>query len=331
MAQVSKVGILFHRCNFTPYAVTPAHIDAIKAVVPGAGVVVCESEEEMLQYGLDCDAILNSRHLPLSMNYYARADKLRWIQCLMAGVDELLIPEMRERITLTATKGTLHYQVSEHTIAMMFSLSRGLHLARDNQRGKIWRKIESATEIGGKTAGIVGFGKIGQEIARKCKNLGMRVAVTKRLPFSGEEGADIDAFYPRERLHDLLRESDYVILIMPHTPETHHMLGEEEFRAMKNTAFLINMARGKVVDEGALKRALTGKQIAGAGLDVVYHEPLPENDELWGMENVIITPHMAAVSPYFMDRAVEKFCENLKRYVTGQPLADVVRYDKEGY
>jgi phosphoglycerate dehydrogenase-like enzyme len=327
--KVEKIGILYHRCNSTPYDLTAEHMAAICAVAPGAQIIHCESEADMLLHGLDCDVILNSRHLPLSMRYYSQASELRWIQCLMSGVDELLIPEMRSRIILTATKGTLHYQVAEHAVALIFALSRGLHYARDNQRRKIWEKIESAGEILGKSAGIVGFGTIGREIARKCRLLGMRVLVTKRTPSNLNE--DVDAFYPLEQLEELLKVSDFVVLIVPYTPKTHHMIGEKQLGVMKKSAFLINVARGRVVDQEALKRALRENEIAGAALDVVCHEPLPSDDELWEMDNVIITPHMAAVSPHFMDRAVEKFCENLAKYIAGQPLDDVVRYNEGGY
>jgi phosphoglycerate dehydrogenase-like enzyme len=130
----------------------------------------------------------------------------------------------------------------------------------------------------------------------------------------------LDAFYPVERKEEMFGIADFVVLIVPYTLETHHLIGEEQLKAMKNTAYLINVARGKVIDEAVLIKALKEKWIAGAGLDVQYTEPLPPDNQLWNLENVILTPHTAAISSRYMDRAVAVFCDNLKRFVEDKEL-----------
>lgn len=172
-------------------------------------------------------------------------------------------------------------------------------------------------EAFGKTLGVVGAGSIGREVAKQAKAFDMKTIGLRRNP---QPMPFFDEVLPRTQLDDLLSRSDYVVLATPLTPETRHMIGEAQFAKMKPSALFINVARGGVVDQEALIRALQNGVIAGAALDVTDPEPLPADNPLWDMENVIITPHMSADAPILVQIAVDFFCENIKRYRAGERL-----------
>jgi phosphoglycerate dehydrogenase-like enzyme len=178
--------------------------------------------------------------------------------------------------------------------------------------------------------GIVGLGHIGREVARLAKAFGMRVLATRRSARKSRRAKYVDHLFSPDKLRDLLSESDYVVLTLALTPETRGIIGEAELRSMKPTAYLINVARGGLVDEAALVRALEEQRIAGAGLDVFTTEPLPQDSPLWGFENVIISPHIAGGMEDYVARATAVFCENLRRYLGGRRLINVVDKGK-GY
>ncbi len=182
-------------------------------------------------------------------------------------------------------------------------------------------------ELAGKTLGIIGLGSIGMEIARKGKCFGMNVIGIKK---THENVRWVDEVYTPENLDIVLGESDYLVLCVPATDETKNLIGERELKKMKISAYLINIARGDVIDENALIRALKEKWIAGAAIDVTREEPLSPDSPLWELDNLIITPHVAGSSPYYWDRAVDIFVENLKRFFQGEELINVVDWDR-GY
>jgi D-2-hydroxyacid dehydrogenase (NADP+) len=195
-------------------------------------------------------------------------------------------------------------------------------------REEIWRTYGATGELEGQTIGIVGFGKIGQEVARLAEAFRMRVVALRRDPSRG--GPPGVALWPPDRLGDLLECSDFVVVAVPLTDETSRLIGEEALRRMKRTAYLINVARGKIVDESALVRALEERWIAGAALDVFEHEPLPAESRLWRLPNVIITFHIAGTTPRYWERVTDVFGENLRRFLAGEELEN--RVDKErGY
>jgi phosphoglycerate dehydrogenase-like enzyme len=191
-------------------------------------------------------------------------------------------------------------------------------------------------EVRGQTMGIVGYGSIGREVGRLARAFGMRVLATKRraeerrgtgyeLPALGDpEGTVPDQIFPPSRLREMLAQSDFVVLAVPLAPETEGLIGEGELRAMKPNAYLVNIARGPIVNEAALIRALQEGWIAGAGLDVFAQEPLPPDSPLWGMENVILSPHVAGFTIHYDERAADLFAENLRRYLAGEPLLNRV-------
>ena len=263
--------------------------------------------------------------------FCAQAPSLKWVHAFTAGVEGVVQSALGQMdITITATKGIHGPPISDHVIAFIFSFLRSLPALRDFQRDKVWyRSMEhpeqpdlASQESFDKTVGIIGLGSIGLCIAQKCKALGMRVISIKRTPVASEW---VDACYPPDGLNDLLRSSDFVVIAAPLTRETEKMIGEEQLRLMKPSAYLINISRGAIVDETALVKALQEKQIAGAALDTVAREPLDQQSPLWEMPNVIITPHISANSTYTRDvRTYDAILANIRRYANGEPLKNVV-------
>jgi len=251
-----------------------------------------------------------------------RAPKLRWIHSTAAGVDQLLHPEVLEReIVITSSSG-IHQPLVEHVFAMVLALTRRLHIAIRNQMHRRWERRQAmGDEVRGKTMGVLGLGHIGAEIAEKAHVFGMRVIGTKRTPAAVPY---VDRIYPPDELREVLRASDVVVIALPLTPDTRGLLGEAAFRAMKRTALVINIGRGPIVQEAALVQALQDGWIGGAGLDVFEREPLPADSPLWGMEHVIITPHVSGGWPGYMDAAIPLLCDNLRRYLDGAPMRNLV-------
>jgi phosphoglycerate dehydrogenase-like enzyme len=255
-----------------------------------------------------------------------RARNLRWYQSWAAGVDWLLRrPEAVDLdFVLTNASGVHAIPISEHILALLLAFARGVHRAvRDQGRGE-WVPYEQQQvfELYGKTMLLIGVGAIGERTAQAANTLGMRVWGVRRNPDDGAPG--VERMFGPGQLHDALPEADFVVLTTPLTHETQGMIGEPELRAMKPTAILVNIGRGGTIQEGALVQALQEGWIAGAGLDVFETEPLPEDSPLWAMDNVIITAHYAGSTPQYMERALEIFLDNLRRYRAGERLRNVV-------
>ena len=207
----------------------------------------------------------------------------------------------------------------------MFVLTRRMHRFAKAQRDHEWFQRGRCEEIDGTTMGIIGLGPIGLKTAEKARGLNMRVLGLRRDP--SRISPHVDRMFGPDGLHELLKESDWVVLAAPLTEETRGLLGEPEFRVMKETAYLINIARGQIVQEDVLIRALQEGWISGAGLDVFAQEPLPADSPLWDMRNVMITAHYAGATPRYADRVTGIFTDNLRRYQAGEPLVNVI--DKE--
>jgi len=258
-----------------------------------------------------------------------RASGLRWLQLSSAGIDRLAdTPIARSELTITTASGIHAATISEYVIGMMIAFAKRLPDAIRSQSESAWRPYWPA-ELEGQTVGIVGAGNIGARVGLVAKAMGMRVLGIRRSVerrTTGEEAGEphVDELLPPGDLHYLLRESDYVVLGTPLTAETRGMIGADELALMKPSSVIVNIARGAVIDEQALIAALKEKRIAGAGLDVFSQEPLPPESELWGLENVIMTPHISGGTPRYMERVVGLFCDNLKRYAAGDNLVNVV-------
>jgi len=303
------------------------YVEKIKDVSPNLDVLRSKDKDEALSLIEDADILLAGF---FSKELFLAAKRLKWIQAWGAGVDGILLPEVvKSRVTVTNARGVHPTPISEHVLGLMLCLCRKLHLFIRNQAERKWERFESWTsaeqveELSGKTVGIVGLGTIGTEIARKAKCLGMNVIATKRDP-SQTASTSVDRLVPPSDLNQLLAESDFVVLSLPLTNETEGMIGKAQFKSMKRTAYLINVSRGRIVQEDRLIEALKQGWIAGAGLDTFENEPLPRDSELWGFRNVIITPHVAGLTPYYMERLTAIFCENLHPTIHDRPLINVV-------
>jgi phosphoglycerate dehydrogenase-like enzyme len=291
----------------------------VRAVSGAVIVEAAETPEEAVAKVAEAEAYLAGHW---SDELWRSAPRLRWVQSWGAGVEWLLTPDfVASPIMLTNAQGVYAIPIAEHVIALMLCFARGLnHLVR-NQAERQWRHTRVA-ELEGSTLGIVGLGGIGTEVAKRGKCLGMRVVATRRRPERPSEFAD-EVRGP-DHLPWLLRESDYVVLCAALTPGTRHLIGAPELAVMKSSAYLINIGRGGLVDEEALAAALAHGGLAGAGLDVFETEPLPRDSRLWDLPNVVVTPHLAGSSPRSHDRLVDLFCENLRRYLAGAELLNVV-------
>ena len=266
----------------------------------------------------------------LPQNLVSRSPKLTWIQVTSAGVNRFLDKDMMENpVILTNTSGMHATPISEFVVGLMLMFVKRSPSCFQAKQEKEWRQFPPSV-LRSKTVGIIGLGSIGREVARLARAFGMRVLATRRSVKQVGRARYVDIMFPRSQLRQLLADSDFVVLAVPLTQETARLIGEEELMAMKPTAYLINIARGDVVDEEALIRALDEGWIAGAGLDVFVNEPLPAESRLWGFPNVIISPHVASGSEVRAMNMTEVFCDNLRRYVNGKRLRNVINKEK-GY
>lgn len=261
----------------------------------------------------------------LSDDLLERAPRLRWIHVSSAGVDDLLGNAAFEsgRITVTNSSGVSAISIGEYILGAMLMLAKRQPRFVRQQTEHHWQRHRTA-ELAGKTFGIVGLGAIGEAAARRARAFEMRLLAIRRSISEPSSDDLIDRLLPPGSLPELLRESDYVALTVPLTPETDGLIGEAELRQMKPSACLINISRGQVIDQDALVQALQEGWIAGAALDVSDPEPLPAESPLWDLEQVIITPHISGVAERQNERITAIFCDNLRRYVAGQPLRNLV-------
>ena len=252
---------------------------------------------------------------------FLASPKLKWIHALSAGVDALFYPEfIQSKVVLTNSRGVYDIPVAEHAYALLTGLTRGIDRFHSLQLQKIWKR-SPVTEMEGRTMGIIGLGSIGREIARKAKEgYNMHVIATKKR-IRGEEPF-VDEILPAEELATLLERSDFVVVAAALTKETEGLIGEHELRRMKKSAYIVNIARGRIIQSPALIKALHEGWIAGAGLDVTDPEPLPPDDPLYDAPNMIITPHMAAMAPAdrHEERIVQVFTANLKAYLKNEAM-----------
>ena len=311
-----------------PLLVKEKHLEKIKNIDKNIRVTAVSSldKQEVAKQLIDADIIAGS---PWVIPPIEKAKKLKWIHSFSAGMDRVLTPEvLKSKIILSNSSGIHAVPIAEHVIGFMFIFTRRFYDTFKNQQKKIWSKSQDLTELRDKTVLVVGLGHIGTEVARLANCLGVKVIGIKQNINNKPE--IVSKVYTVNKLEGILPIADFVVLSLPSTPKTHHLFDMKKFKLMKKSAIIISIGRGALINEKELIKALKQKLIAGAGLDVTEEEPLPKKSPLWGMENVVITPHHSGWSEKYMDRAIDLFCVNINAYLSGKPLPNLV--DKtQGY
>jgi phosphoglycerate dehydrogenase-like enzyme len=328
MAQ-HKIAILLHD-EFEMWRPPAWFLEKLRAEFPQVEVVYSAKKRD------DDDALRNADVMigwALPPEQLHAAKSLRWIYSITAAVDQFLYPKLISSEIALTNAGSVHGPVvAEHAIAMLLALAKRLPSAvRYQERRKwameaIWSESPRPREVRGATLVVVGLGSIGAEIASMAGAMKMHVIGVREHPERGgaQEVVGVDA------LDSVLARADFVVLAAPLTERTRHLIDAQRLQLFKPSAFLINVSRGALVDEAALVKALRGRKIAGAALDVFEQEPLSRWSPLWKMPQVLITPHTAFLTENVWHRHFEVFAANLKRYLTGQPLEDVIDL-KRGY
>ncbi len=295
----------------------------VEEISRGRDLQALEAQEDMDTLLAQAEVIYASLLFPV--NLLPRAPRLKWIHWGNTGIDRYLSTGIFDGdVTVTNSRGVPAIPMAEHALTFMFMLAHNAPRLLDAKKGRRWDRFVFM-ELRDKTVGIVGLGAVGGEIARLAKGVGMRVIATDKAAIQrGSRIWGVDELYTTQGLHEMLSESDFVIITAPLTAETRGMINERELQAMKTTAYVINVARGAIIDEPALIKALKEGWIAGAGLDAFEIEPLPTDNELWELPNVILSPHMAGSGDRPGQRVIGLFCDNLRRYLAGEQLVNVV-------
>jgi phosphoglycerate dehydrogenase-like enzyme len=287
-----------------------AELAELAKVLPAAEVVV---------FGL--------AHKPLDLAAaWKYAESVRWVHSLSTGVEGLLFPALvRSSVPLTNARGAFKRSLAEFAVLGMLYHFKKVRRLIENQRAHQWHDY-NVTLVEDRVMGIVGYGEIGRECAVLGSAMGMKILALRRHPERSAGDPILDRIFKPEELHLMLGGLDVLVCAAPLTRETHHLIADREFEAMKPNAIVINVGRGPVIDEAALIRALVNRRIAGASLDVFEQEPLPHDSPLWGMENVLISPHSAdrTVDPDWVQLTMRFFVENFRRYRSGQALENLV-------
>jgi phosphoglycerate dehydrogenase-like enzyme len=318
--------------------VSESRLARIREAAAPMTVMQAADESEAVRAVTDADALFG--YLTPAMLRAAR--QLRWVQAPTASMEKLLYPELvASPVVVTNMRGIFSDVIADHVFGFILCFAKNFQIyVRQQERG-VWRMLgrepnelpgyggpgevhpsdRAALTLADCTVGLVGLGGIGTEAARRGLAFGMRVLAVDPVAASAPDGVTL---WRPERLPDLLSASDFVVIAAPHTPETYKLFNRDRLRQMKRTAYLINVGRGVIVDLADLTAALQAGEIAGAGLDVFEIEPLPPGHPLWRMENVILTPHCAAASPRIAERHLATLLDNLRRFVRGEPLRNVV-------
>jgi len=319
---------------------TPEERALIQRAAGGAELVdrPCRSQAEMVEAAKGgCDVLFSLRVPDELMN---RSPQLKWVQLLSAGADHILrgVLAQRKSVAVTTGSGVAASTMAEYTIASILAWAHTLHITMRSQLRREWKRtgFMEIDPVRGKTLGVIGYGSIGRETARIAQALGMAVLALKRNPdahcdpgWNPAGVGDPDGTIPRgwygpAHCEAILRESDYVTVTLPLTPQTRGFIGRKEIAAMRPNAYIVNVGRGEVIDQAALIRALRDNCIGGAGLDVFEREPLEAESSLWELENVILTPHVSAGFKNYNSVCCELFAANLGRFRAGQPLYNLV-------
>ena len=304
------------------YNLTQYQLEEVRSLLRHCPVILSREREEVLREARDADiAFLGA----FTREVLEEGLKLKWAHIPRAGVDQFLDSIRRSPAVITCGKGIFDATMADHVFALLLSITRGINLCMEGKAERKWRKAElGLTDLRGKTMGIVGLGSVGREVARRARAFGMYVMGVKRFPSSLSEEPVDGLFIGYEGLRAMLPDCDVLVITAALTPETYHLIGEMELESLKEGAILINVSRGAIVDEEALINALRSGKLAGAGIDVFEREPLPPDSPLWELQNVVLTPHIGGRSDKTHLRIFERFMENLRRFMSGEPLVGVV-------
>lgn len=295
--------------------------DELPKILTGEEVIVPEDDADLAR-AADAEVGVGTNQGERVARLLGAAPKLRWYHSIGAGVEDLVgVPQLRDgRVRLTNNSGPYDVPIAEHVLATILAAAKRLHVYRDQQGRAEWRS-HPQDEVRDATVVVFGIGSIGAEVARLASGVGMRVIGVRR-----REGAvpGVSRIVSPDQLADVVGQADYLVIAAPLTEQTRGAVSREVLARMKRTAWLVNIARGAIVDEAALADALREGRIGGAALDALTVEPLPKESPLWSLPNVVITPHSSNSSPRIRERSVALFRENLRRYQAGEPLLNVV-------
>ena len=298
-----------------PEAIRNQYRDKIASKFPTLDIQTVGSREDATEAIADADILITFGAM-MRNEIYRPAKNLKWVQALGTGVDNIVdMPSVGKDVIVSSIRGIHGIPMSEMAFLLMLSLSRDFPRTIHAQDASQWERWP-AKLLDSKTAGILGVGLIAEELAPRCKAFGMEVigiSQTER-PVPG-----IDRFCTRGALNDVIAEIDYLIVLVPYNSEIHNLIGADTFRAMKKSSYLINIARGGVVDEAALITALNQREIAGAALDTFVDEPLPSDNPLWKTPNTIITPHLGGYNDAYVNHAMPQIEHNLHCFLDGKP------------
>jgi phosphoglycerate dehydrogenase-like enzyme len=299
--------------------------ETLRAAEPAAELIVAASAAEGEARLAEAEAVIVADRLRPA---YLSAPRLRWMHIVGAGLDGFSIAGLREaRFAITHKVDASVVPMAEHVMAQILLIARRSLEYRALQAERRWAPhggwpTSGLIQVEGTTLGLVGLGKSALALARRARAFGMRVIGVRRQ--AGDRLPNVEAVYPPERLHELLAQADWVAVLVPLTDRTHGLIGEAELRAMKSSAYLINISRGPVLREEAVVRALREGWIAGASLDVFEHEPLDPASPLWELPNAIVTPHCGGVGPRLAAESAGEIAANLRRFVAGRRLRNQI-------
>ena len=300
--------------------------EELESVSPRVKAVAAHSDEDLLREITNAEVVYGR----LPRIPFLKAKRLRWVQSIGVGFETMLYPEMiRSDVVITNTAGAFDAAMAEQALAFMLAHARGLMFFERDRKDRVWdRHTDAVTQIHGKTACVLGLGSIGRSIAARLNALGLEVTAVDAQVVTPPAG--VRRLFKADELLCAVADADYVVVALPETESTRGLVDEACFSRMKETAFLVNVARGPIVNEADLVRALHEKRIGGAGLDVFEEEPLPDSSPFWDMPNVVFAPHSAGYSPEGRGNILRIFKENLRRYLAEEPLMNVVDKEK-GY
>jgi phosphoglycerate dehydrogenase-like enzyme len=305
---------------------TEPQLALLEQLPPETGIAVGNSRAAFEGAAPKADVIFNwSLSGDLLREVFGMCPGVRWVHSRAAGLDNMLFRELIESpVPLTNGSGVFSSSLGEFAVAAILYFAKDLRRMVRNQEAGRWEPFD-IVEVSGQTVGIVGYGDIGRAVATRVRAMGMRVLGLKRHgPPLYNVDPLVDRIYGPEQRLEMISGSDYIVAAAPLTPETHGMIGDAEFAAMKPDAVVINVGRGPVIDEKAMVGALTDRRIKGAALDVFDQEPLPAGHPFYGLDNVLLSPHCADHTSDWMDRAMLFFIAQFERYRKGEPLLNVV-------